>query len=366
VSEDHEIPVGEDTISVEANHVPRPIVTVQHVGDAIEIRDFVKGDVDDGNENEGNIMEEEDGVSLFEEENIIEDRDVNMEAEPAVDVSFTLDDRATLLDLAREWCLIQIGRNCSNQVSNDYFQFAWANAHVFVELKKQLNGKKITMKDLREKVVNQCAPGIFSDYVFEDLSLPKGERKDNQVFVYNQKCFPRKEYPVENFELVSQITKYSPKNIIDLHKKTHRNSHDKSIVLSIDGVSECNSSSRSLEVLSMKFLGCKDIYPCLISRPEVHRKKEMAINFEAYVDNFIAEAEECGLSIKKLVADAPERAHWRKQKAHGGFHSCDVCTANPVTMTIPGRQSCNNNFSLEFYHYTNETLSLYFPLFIFI
>jgi len=84
-----------------------------------------------------------------------------MEAEPAVDVSFTLDDRATLLDLAREWCLIQIGRNCSNQVSNDYFQFAWANAHVFVDLKKQLNGKKITMKDLREKVVNQCAPGIF-------------------------------------------------------------------------------------------------------------------------------------------------------------------------------------------------------------
>jgi hypothetical protein len=100
----------------------------------------------------------------------------------------------------------------------------------------------------------------------------------------------------------------------------------------------------------MKFLGCKEIFPCLISRPEVHRKKETSTNFEGYVENFIEEAQNCGLTIKKLVADAPERAHWRKQKGHGGYHSCNVCTANPVTIAVPGKKSSklSSNFILFF------------------
>jgi hypothetical protein len=299
-----------------------------------------------------NVNDEGDVISLNGEENIIEN--VQDPGGPdddgdGLDDPFHLDDRSTLLDLAREWYLIQIGRNCSNQVANEYFDFAWKYAHVFIELKRQLKGKKVTMKDLREKVVKEYTPGILSDYVFEDLNLPEEERKERQVYVYNQKSFPRKEYPLERYELVSQITKFPPQNIIDLHRKTHPKEHNKSIVLSIDGVSECNSSSRSLEVMSMKFMGCKEIFPCLISRPEVHHKKEMSVNFEAYVENFIEEAEDCGLAIKKLVADAPERAHWRKQKAHGGFHSCDVCTANPITMKIPGKNSSNLSLKWKFF-----------------
>lgn len=36
--------------------------------------------------------------------------------------------------------------------------------------------------------------------------------------------------------------------------------------MSVDGVAETKSSSRSLEIMSVMFSGCKEVYPCLICR----------------------------------------------------------------------------------------------------
>jgi len=117
-----------------------------------------------------------------------------------------------------------------------------------------------------------------------------------------------------------------------------RDEDHKNLSMSIDGVAETKSTSRSLEILSVQFHGCNEVYPCIISRPEVFQKKMMKTNFEAYISNFIDEMNSCGLSLKKLIVDAPERATCRKQKMHGGFHACDLCLANPVNMKIPGRK----------------------------
>ena len=113
-----------------------------------------------------------------------------------------------------------------------------------------------------------------------------------------------------------------------------------SVVMSIDGVNETNSSSRSLQVVSIQFNGCKEIYPVVISRPEVFRKVAMKTNFEGHLQSVIEQLEVNGLQLKKLVLDAPERAACRKQKQHGGYHSCDLCEANPENVKIPGKKGC--------------------------
>ena len=112
----------------------------------------------------------------------------------------------------------------------------------------------------------------------------------------------------------------------------------RNVILSMDGVQECNSSSRSLQILSMQFEDCFEVYPCIISRPETFQKKSMRENFDAYVANFISEINDSSLHLKKVVMDAPERAACRQQKQHGGYYSCDLCTANPDNVQIPGKR----------------------------
>ena len=106
--------------------------------------------------------------------------------------------------------------------------------------------------------------------------------------------------------------------------------------LSIDGVSETKSTSRSLEVMSVQFETCREIYPCVILRPEVFQKKAMKESFEAYIANFLEEMESENMKLNKVIVDAPERAYCRKQKSHGGFNSCDLCLANPESYRVPG------------------------------
>ena len=107
--------------------------------------------------------------------------------------------------------------------------------------------------------------------------------------------------------------------------------------MSIDGVNETNSSSRSLQVVSIQFNDCKEIYPVVISRPEVFQKVAMKENFEMYISSLLDQLQEHDITFKKLVLDAPERAACRKQKQHGGYYSCDLCEANPENVKIPGK-----------------------------
>ena len=113
----------------------------------------------------------------------------------------------SLLELAREWILTQLGRNCSNSVSDDLFQFAWDNAATFVRLKDLHKGKTNILPELRRKVISDCLPPIKMDYVFLDNSLPQEVRDDNPVHVYNCLQFPRKKYSTDKYELLSQVTR---------------------------------------------------------------------------------------------------------------------------------------------------------------
>ena len=97
-------------------------------------------------------------------------------------------------------------------------------------------------------------------------------------------------------------------------------------------------------MLSLKFLDCQSVYPVVIMRPEVHMKSKMKDIFDIYLSRFFKQCAASGLQILKSVADAPERAHNRKQKQFGGYYSCDMCTAKAKSIAIPGKRTSNKKF----------------------
>ena len=69
-----------------------------------------------------------------------------------------------LADLAREWILLQLGKVCSNEVSDEYFSLAWDMCEVFMRCKQVLK-KKPGLKSLRRQIIQENVPGIKLDYI---------------------------------------------------------------------------------------------------------------------------------------------------------------------------------------------------------
>ena len=55
--------------------------------------------------------------------------------------------------------------------------------------------------------MNDLAPGLKMDFVFNDLSTPAGDGVVREVHVNDCDKFPKKRFPVDKFELVSQVTR---------------------------------------------------------------------------------------------------------------------------------------------------------------
>jgi len=140
---------------------------------------------------------------------------------------------------------------------------------------------------------------------------------------------------------------FQAKDVIATHLRTCAAHHAlDDIIMSIDGINETNSSSRSLEVVSLRFASCREIYPCMISRPEPHRKRETRHRVDAYIARFIQDLKDMARTVEDMFLDAPERAVVRQQKGHGGYFCCDLCIANPVS--IPSGNGTSSKFTTYF------------------
>ena len=78
---------------------------------------------------------------------------------------------------------------------------------VFMRLKNENPGKRHLLPNLRKKLVKQLAPGLKMDFVFHDLSTPAGDGDVREVHVNDCDKFPKKRFPPDKFELVSQVTR---------------------------------------------------------------------------------------------------------------------------------------------------------------
>ena len=150
-----------------------------------------------------------------------EPRPVNIECPPAVEPfpqvlpSFMSDSdgsefpdlscKEQLMEIAREWVMMQLGKVCSNEVADSYFSMAWDMCETFVQIKDVLEGKKPSLKQLRRKVVEENVPGIKLDYIIRDKN--DADEAKEPIYLYNLPAFPAKQYPLSRYEILNQITR---------------------------------------------------------------------------------------------------------------------------------------------------------------
>lgn len=115
---------------------------------------------------------------------------------------FDFRQHGNLLDLVREWLLIQLGHNCSTAVCDAFFDFAWDHAEVFVRLKMETANSRATTRQLREKVMNKNIPDVFMDFVFQEKNNP-----NDDIHIMNCRTFPKRQYPPDQYNLISQMTR---------------------------------------------------------------------------------------------------------------------------------------------------------------
>ena len=108
-------------------------------------------------------------------------------------------------------------------------------------------------------------------------------------------------------------------------------------MLSVDGVSESKSTSISLDVYSMKFKGCREIYPIKIVRPI----QKGYIDHQQQFASVISEVKENNLKIESFIADNPKRAFIRNSMQHSSKYACEYCFSCgvPYNSTIPDETS---------------------------
>ena len=121
-------------------------------------------------------------------------------------------DEESLLDLAREWILTQLGRNCSNAVADDFFQLAWEKAHIFFRLRDQNIGRQNLLPELRRKVIKEKLPPIKMDFLLKDIKESEEAEVEVVKYEFNHLHFPRNKFPPDKFELLSQVTRVKVNN----------------------------------------------------------------------------------------------------------------------------------------------------------
>lgn len=109
---------------------------------------------------------------------------------------------------------------------------------------------------------------------------------------------------------------------MDIHNATCPNATC-NVQVSIDGVAECRSNTVSLDVYSIRFAKCRNVYPIMIIRP----LGKYCVDNQAYLDTFLTDICSNGCIIDAFVGDNLKRAIARYCKTHSSYFPCEYCTS---------------------------------------
>lgn len=130
----------------------------------------------------------------------------------------------------------------------------------------------------------------------------------------------------DKYRLICETSSVSVADVIANHSHHATSLHaltSNEVILSMDGVQENNTSGLSITVVSLRFRHCRQVYPIVIYRPNVLRRK---VDYTRVL--LWPVVEECisqGLKVGLIIADAPMRAVIKMLVNHSGYYCCDYC-----------------------------------------
>ena len=125
---------------------------------------------------------------------------------------------------------------------------------------------------------------------------------------------------------------------IDDISRIHRNNspnhfqrQETKVIMSLDGVSETKSTSTSLDVYSIKFEGCRDIFPVKIVRPIKKDSVDHKAQFASVLDSILLH-----YILAVIVGDNPKRAFFRDSMQHSSKFAYEYCFESGVPFCNAG------------------------------
>lgn len=116
------------------------------------------------------------------------------------------------------------------------------------------------------------------------------------------------------------ISRISFLDVLAYHKAQHKRCDFRrlQIDLSIDGVPEAKASTTTLEIVSIRFSHCNKVYPLAVGIGS--KTESIRVTCEELLSTILQELRETDVSLRTVLADAPQRSKLRKQKAHSGYY----------------------------------------------
>lgn len=112
--------------------------------------------------------------------------------------------------------------------------------------------------------------------------------------------------------------------------KCPNSNHERSLQISVDGMSETKSTTVSIDVYSTRMSNCKVVYPLRIVRP----LKKYPINHNDQFSAFIKDLQDSSCKIKQYIADNLKRATGKACLNHASSFPCEYCFAKGVRFVL--------------------------------
>ena len=177
----------------------------------------------------------------------------------------------------------------------------------------------LTYESCRRRV-DQYSPQI--------LITVTARREDEELVILGPDAtYPKKKMEDDGLTLLMERTEVSFKALQQLHKDIHTRSDTSNrsfqcekVKVSLDGVPESNAG-QSVDILSLQFLGCRNVYHATIYRPV----KGFKVNIDDIWKKAITDLQEADMTMDVLLADNPMRCATRKMKGATSYFACDYC-----------------------------------------
>ena len=222
---------------------------------------------------------------------------------------------------------LQAKRDVPVAVVSDILDYINDNKELFSEV--LLAGELPNFRTIRARAVRQV-PTVLMDVAFRDSA---GEF----VMFPSLKSFPQKEMAQRCLKREYVLYYVSPEKVLEVHKSLHPDSAaPRFFDLSLDGIPESKSGGRSVDVLSIRYDGCRAVYSIAILQPA---RKGMGLPDDTILAPFLAEYDGSKLPLRYVIADAPKRAALSGLKQHSSNFACQYCVAEKSDRAYPW-ESC--------------------------
>ena len=203
---------------------------------------------------------------------------------------------------------------CSGKAQDKIIEFIDDNFALISAIKDR-NGRLPcirTVIDTAHKAANM--PEVMSNFRWHGRMDP-GIMEEQR----NQKTYKKMG---DEWVLEYECASVGTADLVEFHAAVCPRGYPKTCIVSIDGVSENNTSGTTVDIVSVVFDDCRCVYPCTMSRPMEGSKRDSNADMAFKTAQ---ELQELDVKVMFILADTPCASKLMCQAGHNGYHSCRYC-----------------------------------------